>query len=92
MEQPETVGVARFLTLADVADVLSVSVAEVSRLVRNGELVAMRVGSGGSWRVERVALESFIDAQHEEVRRMSLWHQSDIASIIDFPQSGRAAL
>jgi excisionase family DNA binding protein len=89
MEQPESVGIARFLTLADVAEVLSVSVADVSHLVRSGELPAMRVGSGGVWRVERTALEAFIEAQHEQTRRMSLWQQSNIASIIDFPQSGR---
>ena len=92
MEQPESVGGARFLTLSDVAEVLNVSATEVGNLVRNGELAAMRVGSGGVWRVERATLESFIEAQHEEARRMSLWQQSNIASIIDFPQSGRATL
>jgi excisionase family DNA binding protein len=92
MDNAETVGVARFLTLADVAEVLNVSVTDVSQLVRNGELAGMRVGSGGAWRVDRAALESFIEAQHEEARRMSLWHQSNFASVIDFPQTGRAAL
>jgi excisionase family DNA binding protein len=90
MEQPDSVGSARFLSLADVAEVLSVTVADVSHLVRNGELLAMRVGSGGVWRIERTALEAFIDAQHEEARRMSLWQQSNIASVIDFPQFGRS--
>jgi excisionase family DNA binding protein len=73
--------VGRFLTLADTAEILNVSAAEALDLVRTGELPAIRVGAAGSWRVERVVLESYIEAGYEEARRMSLWQQSDFANI-----------
>jgi excisionase family DNA binding protein len=69
----------RFLTLADTAEVLAITLAEVTELVRSGELPAIRVGS--AWRVERVVLEAFIEGQYEEARRMSLWRESDYANI-----------
>ncbi|TFC49798.1 DNA-binding protein [Cryobacterium sp. TMT2-10] len=85
-------GVGRFLTVADTAEILSLSVGEVLELVRTGELPAIRLGAAttvgavgtgpaGVWRVERVVLESFIEAKYEEARRMSLWQQSDFGNI-----------
>lgn len=71
----------RFLTLADTAEILSLSAAEALDLVRTGELPAIRIGAAGAWRVERVVLESYIEAKYEEARRMSLWRQSDFANI-----------
>ena len=71
-------GLGRFLTLADTAEVLSVSPHEVLELVRSGELPAIKVGSKGQWRIENSVLESYIEALYEETRRMSLWNQSDI--------------
>ncbi|HSP76070.1 MAG TPA: helix-turn-helix domain-containing protein [Cryobacterium sp.] len=80
--------VGRFLTLADTAEILSLTAAEVLELVRTGELPAIRLGTqsnraggAGGWRVERVVLESFIEAKYEEARRMSLWQQSDFGNI-----------
>ena len=73
--------VGRFLTLADTAQILNITLAEALELVRSGELPAIRVGSSGSWRVERIVLESYIEAKYEEARRMSLWRQSDFANI-----------
>jgi excisionase family DNA binding protein len=73
--------VGRFLTLADTAEVLNISVAEALELVRTHELPAIRIGSGKVWRVERAVLESYIEAKYEEARRMSLWQQSDFANI-----------
>jgi hypothetical protein len=49
--------------------------------VRSNELPAIRIGGGKVWRVERVVLESYIEAKYEEARRMSLWQQSDFANI-----------
>ena len=72
--------VGRFLTLADTAEVLSISAAEALDLVRTGELPAITLGAG-AWRVERIVLESFIEAKYEEARRMSLWEQSNYANI-----------
>ncbi|MBH0008791.1 DNA-binding protein [Salinibacterium sp. UTAS2018] len=76
-------GLGRFLTLADTAEVLSVSPHEVLELVRSGELPAIKVGSKGQWRIENSILESYIEALYEETRRMSLWNQSDIATVTE---------
>jgi excisionase family DNA binding protein len=71
----------RFLTLGDTAEILNISAAEALELVDTGELPAIRIGAGSVWRVERVVLESYIDAKYEEARRMSLWKQSDFGNI-----------
>jgi hypothetical protein len=73
--------VGRFLTLADTAEILSISAAAALDLVRTGELPAINIGARGAWRVERVVLESYIESKYEEARRMSLWQQSDFANI-----------
>jgi len=91
MDQSIMPGSGRFLTLADVADVLNISAVEAFALIRDGELPAIRVGSGGHWRIERELLESYIDAQYEQARRMNLWEQANIASIIDFPERNQTA-
>lgn len=75
---------ARFLTIADTAEVLNVSVSHAYSLVRSGELPAIRIGSRGQWRIEKDVLESYIEAKYEEVRRASLWNQSEYANVTDF--------
>lgn len=60
--------VQRFLTLADVAEQLAVSVAQVRTLVRSGELPAIQVGGRGQWRVEAAVLEDYIQRQYERTR------------------------
>ena len=72
-------GLGRFLTLADTAELLSISTGQAQALVRSGELPAIKVGA--QWRVERTVLESYIEAMYEQTRRMSLWNQSDYASL-----------
>ncbi|MCU1535427.1 MAG: DNA-binding protein [Glaciihabitans sp.] len=74
-------GIGRFLTLADLSEVLNISPSQAYALVRSGELPAIKVGGSGHWRVERSVLESWIEAKYEESRRLSLWHQSDFASV-----------
>lgn len=59
---------SRFLTLADVAEELSVSVAQARALVRSGELPAIQVGGRGVWRIEAVVLEEYIQRQYERTR------------------------
>ncbi|WP_374456195.1 helix-turn-helix domain-containing protein [Nocardioides sp.] len=59
---------ARFLTLADVAEVLNTSSAQVYALVRRGELPAIKIGGRGQWRVERSQLEEFIQRMYAETR------------------------
>ena len=54
----------RFLTLADVADVLNVTSRQVYALVRNGDLRGIQLGGRGQWRVEAVELEDYIQRQY----------------------------
>lgn len=58
----------RFLTLADVAEVLNTSSAQVYALVRRGELPAIKIGGRGQWRVEASELEEFIARMYAQTR------------------------
>jgi excisionase family DNA binding protein len=58
----------RFLQLADVAEILNTSTAQVYALVRRGELPAIKLGGRGQWRVEVTELESFIARLYDETR------------------------
>ncbi len=73
----------RFLTIADTAEVLSISPKQAYALVRSGELRAIKVGASGQWRIERTVLESYIEAMYEETRRMGLWRQSEFDNVTD---------
>ena len=64
----------RFLTLADVAEVLNISASQTYALVRSGELEAIKVGGRGQWRVERDKLESYISRMYDETRRFVSAH------------------
>jgi excisionase family DNA binding protein len=80
-ESPTSLG--RFLTIADTADVLNISISHAYSLVRSGELPAIRIGAHGHWRIERDVLESYIEAMYEEARRLSLWNQSEFANVTE---------
>lgn len=58
----------RFLTLADVQEVLNISAAQAYALVRSGELPALQVGGRGVWRVEATQLEAYIERMYEQTR------------------------
>lgn len=58
----------RFLTLADVAEILNTSSAQVYALVRRGDLPAIKIGGRGQWRVESAQLEQFIERMYAETR------------------------
>jgi excisionase family DNA binding protein len=64
----------RFLTLADVADVLNTSVSQVYALVRNQELPAIKIGGRGQWRVERDKLEDYITRMYEQTSEFIAEH------------------
>ncbi|MCU1558200.1 MAG: DNA-binding protein [Microbacteriaceae bacterium] len=83
-ESGTSAALGRFLTLADTAEILNVSARQAYALVRSGELPAIKVGGHGHWRVERSVLESYIQAKYEEARRMSLWNQSEYASLPEY--------
>ena len=61
-------GSPRFLTLADVAEVLNTSSSQVYALVRRGDLAAIKIGGRGQWRVESTQLEEFIQRMYADTR------------------------
>lgn len=62
----------RFLTLADVADILNISGAQAYALVRSGELAAIKVGGRGQWRIEHAMLEEYIQRMYDVARESSV--------------------
>ena len=56
----------RFLTLADVAEILAISASQTYALVRNDELKAIKIGGRGQWRVEASALEDYIQRAYSD--------------------------
>ncbi len=61
----------RFLTLADVAEVLNVTSRQVYALVRSGDLRGIQIGGRGQWRVETVQLEDYIQRQYARAEQSS---------------------
>lgn len=68
-------GEKRFLTLADVGEVLNISSSQTYALVRSGELPAIQIGGRGQWRVESRVLEEFIAAAY---RRSASVQRDDV--------------
>ena len=64
----------RFLTLADVADVLNISASQTYALVRTGELEAIKIGGRGQWRVEREKLENYISRMYDQTKQFVSEH------------------
>ncbi|MGH3361221.1 MAG: helix-turn-helix domain-containing protein [Nocardioides sp.] len=67
-------GTPRFLTLADVAEVLNTSSAQVYALVRRGDLPAIKIGGRGQWRVESSQLEGYIERMYAETKQFVSEH------------------
>jgi excisionase family DNA binding protein len=65
----------RFLQLADVAEILNTSSAQVYALVRSGELPAIKIGGRGQWRVESSQLEDYIQRMYEQTRDFVSTHR-----------------
>lgn len=55
----------RFLTLADVAEILNISASQTYALVRSGDLQGIQIGGRNQWRVERSKLEEYIEAAYK---------------------------
>ncbi len=64
----------RFLTLADVAEVLNISDSQTYALVRSGDLEAIKIGGRGQWRVEREKLEGYISRMYDQTRKFVSEH------------------
>ncbi|MCU1689409.1 MAG: binding domain protein excisionase family [Pseudonocardiales bacterium] len=64
----------RFLTLADVAEILAISASQTYALVRNDELKAIKIGGRGQWRVEATALEEYIQRAYTDTAAWIIAH------------------
>jgi excisionase family DNA binding protein len=78
----------RLLALAQVGEILGVSVDEVMALVLDGRIRGVRVGSPARWRVDQASVAEYLDDQAEEARRIALWRQSSNASFPELWGSG----
>jgi excisionase family DNA binding protein len=74
----------RFLTLADVTEVLNISTPQAYALVRSGDLPAIQLGGRGIWRVEASELEAYIQRMYAQTRAKI---ESDEASTPEHPTS-----
>ena len=83
MSHSDSAGLARFLTLADVATVLAISVHQAYALVRSGELPAIKIGASGHWRVENSVLDAYIAGKYEETRLHARWQQAQYADVTE---------
>jgi len=59
----------RFLRLSDVAEILNTTERQAWQLVKRGELLGIQIGGRGQWRVERSALETYIQERYADARR-----------------------
>lgn len=64
----------RFLQLADVAEILNISSAQVYALVRRSEIRAVKIGGRGQWRVEASELEAYIERLYAETEKFVTEH------------------
>jgi excisionase family DNA binding protein len=60
---------SRFLTLADVTEILNVSMPQAYALVHNGDLRGMQIGGRNQWRVSQDDLEEYIQRMYDETER-----------------------
>ncbi|HEY0120137.1 MAG TPA: helix-turn-helix domain-containing protein [Cellulomonas sp.] len=64
----------RFLTLADVQEILNISAQQAYSLVKSGDLPAIQIGGRSVWRVEASELERYIERMYEQARSRSSSH------------------
>ena len=77
----------RFLTLADLAEILNVSAAQAYALVRRGDIRAIKVGGRGQWRIEADEVERYIQASYADVEREIAGSES-AGSTVSSPAGG----
>ncbi|UFU02171.1 helix-turn-helix domain-containing protein [Ruania suaedae] len=56
----------RFLSLADVTEILQITMSQARALVRSGELRGIQIGGKGVWRVENAELEAYIERMYRQ--------------------------
>ncbi len=64
----------RFLTLADVQEILNISAQQAYSLVKSGDLPAIQIGGRSVWRVEASELERYIERMYEQARSRAASH------------------
>jgi excisionase family DNA binding protein len=64
----------RFLTPADVAEVLNISMSQTMALLRSGDLEGIKIGGRGQWRVGRDKLEAYIGRMYDQTREFVAAH------------------
>jgi excisionase family DNA binding protein len=77
------VDLPRFLTLADVAELLNTSVAQVYAMVRRGDLPAIKIGGRGQWRVSEDDLEAYIAELKTATRKFIDDHPFEAGDTLD---------
>ena len=60
---------ARFVTMKQVAEELSLSEAQVYALVHSKDPPAVKIGGRGQWRIERTRLEEWIERLYRDTER-----------------------
>ena len=71
----------RFLTVADVAELLDATPSAVVALLEARDIRGVRVR--GQWRVAQDEVQAWVDRQLELERRRALWRQAQSASVTD---------
>ena len=71
----------QFLTLDTVAETLNITVEDALSLVESGELLGIRVGTRGFWRVEVSQFELFIQHAYEFQATAARWNHVEFANI-----------
>jgi excisionase family DNA binding protein len=79
----------RFLTLAEVAEVLSISSSQTYALVRSGELRSIKVGGRGQYRVEMTELDDYIARMYDATARFIAEHPFGSEEAVDGQDSER---
>lgn len=64
----------RFHRLDEVAEILNTSVPQVYALVRRGELIGVKIGGRGQWRVEKSQLEAYIAQAYQDTEQYVAQH------------------
>jgi len=71
----------RFLTLAEVAQILHISASQTYALVRKQELRAIKIGGRGQYRVEVSALDAYIERSYQQTSEFLTEHPFGIDDI-----------
>lgn len=78
----------RFLTMADVADILNISSAQTYALLRSGDLQGIQIGGRNVWRVERSKLEEYIERAYQRTDAAQATAADEAAAQVSAPRAG----